>query len=247
MKKAQKIMRLFKPSHHSSSYIRALERRKIPYMIRKTPFIVVIIAQDVEVIFLGEKRQGKMPINQLWLFGAVKKDAIRFLKNDPYFAPRAKLPTNVYNKEYDLDKGIITGTDIISAYWTIAYQMGIISPRTFDKASDKRYKITKLASLAVLGREVFFDEVDAEGNVKRVVTRERNDELREIYRAIRYECYFHMGNLAMILGQDFFAYKTDCIYYRDTAENRKKVYDYMDENKFLYSQMVYGEEKKDIL
>ena len=93
--------------------------------------------------------------------------------------------------------------------------------------------------MAVLGREVFFDEVDIEGNVKRVITRERNDELREIYRAIRYECYYHMGNLAMILGEDFFAYKTDCIYYRDTLENRKKVYEYLDENKFLYSQMVY--------
>jgi len=239
MKKSKKVMRLFKPSHHSSSYIRALERRKIPYMIRRTPFIVVVVAQDVEVIFLGEKRGGKMPINQLWLFGAVKRDAIQFMKNDPYFSPRNKLPTNVYNKDYDLERGTITGTDITSAYWTIAYQKGIISQRTFDKASDRRYKITKLASLAVLGREVFFDEVDIEGNVKRVITRERNDELREIYRAIRYECYYHMGNLAMILGEDFFAYKTDCIYYRDTLENRKKVYEYLDENKFLYSQMVY--------
>jgi len=53
-----------------------------------------------------------------------------------------------------------------------------------------------------------------------------------------------MGNLAMILGEDFFAYKTDCIYYRDTLENRKKVYDYLDENNFLYSQMVYKQESE---
>jgi hypothetical protein len=45
------------------------------------------------------------------------------------------------------------------------------------------------------------------------------------------------------LGKDFEAYRTDCIYYRDTMENRKKVYAYLDERGFEYKQLVFGEEE----
>jgi hypothetical protein len=242
MPKTDSPLRIFKPTYNHHTYLNALKKRKIPFMMRKSPFVIIIQAQNIELVFLGEKREGRMPINQLWLFGAVKRDAINFLKNNPEFVPLNKLPTNVYNKEYDLSKGIITGTDIISAYWTIAYQKGIISPKTYDKASDKKYKVTKLASLAVLGRQMYFDKFDEDGNLtERVVKREANDELRDIYRSIRYECFQHMGHLAMILGEDFFCYKTDCIYYRDIPENRKKVHEYLEQQNFKYSQMIYGE------
>jgi hypothetical protein len=52
-----------------------------------------------------------------------------------------------------------------------------------------------------------------------------------------------MGELSMVLGKDFEAYRTDCIYYRDTMENRKKVYAYLDERGFEYKQLVFGEEE----
>lgn len=52
-----------------------------------------------------------------------------------------------------------------------------------------------------------------------------------------------MGELAIILGNDFEAYRTDCIYYRDTPQNRKKVYDYLDERGFEYKQLVYADKE----
>jgi hypothetical protein len=50
-----------------------------------------------------------------------------------------------------------------------------------------------------------------------------------------------MGQLALLLGDDFFAYKTDAIYYRDTVKNRQIVYDYLDSLGFQYSQLDYEE------
>jgi hypothetical protein len=50
-----------------------------------------------------------------------------------------------------------------------------------------------------------------------------------------------MENLSQLLGDDFDAYRTDCIYYRDTPENRKKVYDYLDSHGFYYKQLEFEE------
>ena len=38
-----------------------------------------------------------------------------------------------------------------------------------------------------------------------------------------------------------FLYRTDCIYYRDTLDNRKIVHDYLFKNGFEFKQLVYDE------
>jgi hypothetical protein len=54
-----------------------------------------------------------------------------------------------------------------------------------------------------------------------------------------------MGELAMLLGNDFEAYRTDCIYYRDTPANRTKVYEYLNERGFEYKQLVYDDKENE--
>ena len=50
-----------------------------------------------------------------------------------------------------------------------------------------------------------------------------------------------MYELSELLKDDFESWKTDCIYYRDTEENRQKCYDYLDKHNFEYKQLVFEE------
>ena len=52
----------------------------------------------------------------------------------------------------------------------------------------------------------------------------------------------HMGKISQLLGKDFEAYRTDCIYYRDSIKNRNKVYDYLQSEGFSFKQLIYDEE-----
>jgi hypothetical protein len=51
-----------------------------------------------------------------------------------------------------------------------------------------------------------------------------------------------MQQCANLLGEDFIAYRTDAIYYRDSTENRKLVRDFFKNNKLKYKQ-VYKKSK----
>jgi hypothetical protein len=48
-----------------------------------------------------------------------------------------------------------------------------------------------------------------------------------------------MYELSVILKDDFFCWKTDCIYYRDTPKNRQIVQDFFDNRKMSWKQLVY--------
>jgi len=62
---------------------------------------------------------------------------------------------------------------------------------------------------------------------------------------VRYECYKYMVEMSMLLGREFFCYKTDCIYYRDTPQNRKIVYQYLNDQGLDYNQVIYDDENKE--
>ena len=64
-----------------------------------------------------------------------------------------------------------------------------------------------------------------------------DDNLRRVYKLIRFTCFRHMAKLKKMLGKDFLAYKTDCIYYVDTPENRKMVSDYFTKNNLTFKQL----------
>ena len=46
-----------------------------------------------------------------------------------------------------------------------------------------------------------------------------------------------MAQVKKILGDDFIAYKTDCIYYKDTIANQKKVNKFFEEKDLLMKQL----------
>jgi hypothetical protein len=48
-----------------------------------------------------------------------------------------------------------------------------------------------------------------------------------------------MYDLSMMLGDDFDSWKVDCIYYRDSPQNRKIVTEYFIAKDMLYKQLEF--------
>jgi len=229
----------FVPTGNPSAIKARLIRSGADFIYRETKYMTQIVCDGVETIYRS-KDKDSFPANKLFIFKNVRNDVIRFLKNNPDWELPEKYPVNETNYNYDDSYGTITGTDINSAYWKIANKMGVISDNTFEKASGNDWKVIRLAALAVLGRNVAYNEYKGGVAQKKPVIIESDDErIRLVYRGIRFKCYEMMTELARLLNDDFEAYRTDCIYYRDSEENRKKVYEYLDDQGFTYKQLEY--------
>lgn len=225
--------------------IASLKKNKRSFYVRETSYMVSIIYDNREVSY--QKKNEQFPLNQLWLFRSVKADALRMAKEveegKKTFVMPEKIPVNRTNLDYDDSYGTLTGTDINSAYWTIAKNIGVISEKTYTRAYAEDTKVTRLAALSTLGRNLAYQQY-VDGSVvkdRRVIEGEKI--LQEFYKAIRYTCYHHMATLAEMLGKDFDAYRTDCIYYRDSEENRNMVYEYLDQFGFYYKQLEFEEQQ----
>ena len=137
-----------------------LMRNGRDFFVRETPFMTTLIYDGREIIYT--KKSMAFPPSQLWIFRNVNNDAQKFAervdKGEAPFRMPEKHPTNFTNLEYDDSRGEITGTDVNSAYWTIAHQLGIISTRTYEKAGQDYHKVTRLAALAILGRTMAFKQ-----------------------------------------------------------------------------------------
>ena len=48
-----------------------------------------------------------------------------------------------------------------------------------------------------------------------------------------------MKEASELVGDDFYSWKTDCIYYRDNEKNVKKIQDYFDSKDLTYKQLGY--------
>lgn len=231
---------------NSQNLIKTLQRNKRDFYVRETAFMTSLIYDGKEVVFT--KRNSAFPANQLWIFQAVNRDASALAKKieagEVQFEMPERLPVNRTNFNYDDSVGNITGTDINSAYWTIANRLGVISDALYQKLQSDDTKVVKLAALAILGRDMAFNQFKEGHIVKDKSVVQGNKMLKEFYKAIRYTCYLHMHNIAELLGNEFDAYRTDCIYYRDTEENKHKVYGYLDEHGFYYKQLVFEENEQ---
>ena len=64
---------------------------------------------------------------------------------------------------------------------------------------------------------------------------------KKIFKYIRLVCFNMMHDLSKKLGPDFDCWKTDCIYYRDTPENRKLVQDYFIIKNMDFKQLDFFE------
>lgn len=229
----------FQPSANPKSVMNRLVKMGEHFIYRETKFMTQIVYQGVETIYRS-RDTSSFPANKLFIFKMVKNDAIKFLQEHPNWEVPEKYPVNQTNYDYDATYGVITGTDINSAYWVIAHKLGVISDKTYQKAQGNDWKVIRLAALAVLGRSVAYHEyVDGIKQKKPIIIESEDPRVSLLYRSIRYKCFEMMTAIAEILGNDFEAYRTDCIYYRDTSDNRRKVYEFLDAEGFTYKQLEY--------
>jgi len=183
--------------------------------------------------------RNNFPKNKIFLFNSVSADVKRFLRENPFIELPPKKNTRHFNYKYDLDLGVTTGTDLNHAYWRIAYVKGYISKSTYEKGLDEQCKALRLATLSTLGRKKTFEKYENGVFVENVTISEENEQLTKIFTDIRYSCFYMMYELSVILKDDFFCWKTDCIYYRDTPKNRQIVQDFFDNRKMSWKQLVY--------
>jgi len=188
---------------------------------------------------------SKMPIRKqnvfkkgMFLFGMVRKDVKIYLQNNKAI----KLPKQSKQIEYrgDLNEelfGKVTGTDLNHAYWRIAYNIGIISERTYEKGLNDDFKAIRLAALSTLGAKKKYRIIKNGVMTDQYHIVDGDERSRKVYTLIRYTCYNYMAQMKKVLGKDFLCYKTDAIYYIDNKENRKKVKSFFIEKDLLMKQL----------
>lgn len=174
----------------------------------------------------------------MFLFGMVRKDAKNYLKEYDIVLPKKSAQieyTKTLNEELF---GKITATDLNHAYWRIAYNLGIISDKTYEKGLNDDFKSVRLAALSTMGSTKKYQIIKNGVITDNYKVIQGDESLQLVYKYIRYTCYNYMTKVKKILGRDFLCYKTDCIYYIDTAENRKKVRDFFKEKDLFMKQLV---------
>lgn len=173
----------------------------------------------------------------LFLFGMVRKDAKAFLKGGGNIKVPKKYPVNDYNENFSKLDEKMTGTDLNHAYWRIAFNLGIISKNTYFKGLDDEFKVVRLSALSTLGKGKDYFVIKDGIITNEVVKIGLNEDMDNLYKAIRYTCFKYMQNLKKMLKDDFICYRTDCVYYVDTKDNRKIVRDYFKKEKMSYKQL----------
>lgn len=196
-----------------------------------------LIFDGLHNVYAAKKRN--FPNNKICLFNMVRLNALSYLKDNPFIELPERKPVSEYNYKYDHSKGTITATDLDHAYWRIAYNKGYITEKTYLFGLDDKCKPLRLATISVLGREKAYDLYQGSELIERVVLKKKNEQLRKVYIDVRLSCFYMMYQVSQLLGDDFDCWKTDCIYYRDTPENRKLVQDFFVERNMLFKQLVY--------
>jgi hypothetical protein len=195
-----------------------------------------LIFDNVHNVFSTENKNFDSKL--ICLFNMVQSDVKNFLNINPYIDIPPKVNTSEYNYKYDDEVGTITATDLDHAFWRIAYVKGYITKKTYTKGLPTSGKAIRLASLSVLGRGKKFDRYVDGKFIENVVTKKSDATLQKVYVDIRYSCYYMMYELSQILKDDFESWKTDCIYYRDTPENRTIVHNYFEEREMMFKQLI---------
>lgn len=208
------------------------------FFVRRGSEIVELIYAGVHHIY--NSKSGNFPANSIFLFGLVSKDARKFIAENPFINIPQFKETKQYNLHYDDSYGKLVGTDLNHAYWRLAYVKGYISKRTYEKGLEDRCKQIRNASISILGRTKSFQKYEKGKMIQDIETQKEDKLLKMIFKDIRHTCFAIMNELAIMLGNDFDSYKTDCIYYRDTPENRKLVEDYLDQYNLVYKHLVYN-------
>lgn len=231
----QKIKRLYSKTKVDRFYNK-LVKGKGNFLVRFGSECNELIFDNVHNVFSTANKN--FDIKLLCLFNMVLNDVRGFLNIHPYINIPKKVNTAEYNYNYNDEIGTLTATDLDHAFWRIAYVKGYITKKTYEKGLPASGKAIRLASLSVLGRTKKFDKYVDGVLVDNIIIKKPDTTLQKVYVDIRYSCYYMMYELSQILKDDFESWKTDCIYYRDTPENRQIVHDYFKKKNLLFKQLI---------
>lgn len=204
---------------------------------RKGNFSSELVWDKKSYMFPSQSTKYKTLTKGMFLFGMVRRDAKIFIKSGKNIKTPKRYPTNEYNDKFDKFGFKMCGTDLNHAYWRIAYNLGIIAKSTYQKGLDDDFKVVRLSALSTMGKGKDYFVIKDGKVTNEVVKIGYNEEMDNLYKAIRYTCFKYMQVLKKMLGDDFICYRTDCIYYVDTPENRKMVRDYLKEQKMSMKQL----------
>jgi hypothetical protein len=204
--------------------------------VRKGNFSSEIVWDGKSYMFPSDNKHRSYK-KGMFLFGMVRKDAKNFIKSGKVLEIPEQFPVNEYNDSFDKFICKITGTDLNHAYWRIAFNLGIISKATYFKGLDDEFKTVRLAALSTLGKGKDYSIIKDGLHTTDTIKIGLEDNLNALYKAIRYTCYGYMQTLKVLLKEDFVCYRTDCIFYVDTKENRNLVRGYFKSQKVEMKQL----------
>lgn len=229
----------FFPKCKEKFFLQLITKYKGDAFYRKGNFANEIIWDGKSYMFPTDKKANYRKFNKGgFLYRLVRKDARAYVAEGKKPPKVKSYPVNEYNEKFKKLNQRITGTDVNHAYWRIAFNLGIISENTYKKGLDDDFKVVRLSALSTLGSGKDYQVING-GKITDSYVMIGEDKLfHDLYTAIRYTCYKYMQKLKAMLGEDFVAYKTDCIYYVDTPENRKLVKDFFKKNRLETGQLV---------
>lgn len=223
-----------------------VQNKKLNGFYRKGTYKTEIVIGLYSHYFYNDPENRDADFNKgMWLYNPVAKEAKAFVKNNPNFKIPRQYPSEVDEirkriEEDPKNEKIINkstaSVDLSHAYWRVAYNLGVITEKTYHKGLGIKSKAVRLSSLSILGtQKSYYKIIDGEFTGKKVIERRRNAKLENVYKLIRFTVYKYMFELKNKLGKDFFYYKVDAIFYRDTPENNELV-----KNFFLKKKLVFG-------
>jgi hypothetical protein len=226
----------FKPKNKEKFIIDNMKRNRGNGYLRQGNFTSELIWDGKSYMFPEKNTHNKYK-KGLFLFGMVRKDAKSFINSGKIIKIPKRYPVNEYNDNFDKFGFKMTGTDLNHAYWRIAFNLGIISENTYNKGLHDDFKIVRLSALSTLGKGKDYLVIKNGVITDEVVKIGYDEQMDAIYKAIRYTCFKYMQKVKKMLKDDFICYRTDCVYYVDSKENRKLVSDYFKEQKMSYKQL----------
>ena len=232
---SEALTRKYIKSGSVDNYIKDLVSNKLSFSVRRASECTEILMDDKHIVFAS---QTNFPKKKIYLFNNVKQQVTKWLNSNVVYLPE-ELNSIRYNYDYDTDEGTMCGTDLNHAYWRIAYLYGMINEKTYISGLDTECKALRLATLSVLGREKSFVSYEKGNKLQSYISQKEDVDLKNVFKFIRLTCFTFMKEASELVGDDFFAWKTDCIYYRDSKENVRLVQELFDKYNLTYKQLGY--------
>jgi hypothetical protein len=226
----------YKPKNKESLMLQLIKANGGNGYYRKGNFSTELVWDKKSYMFPSDNNY-KSYTKGMFLFGMVRRDAKAFIKSGKTIKVPKKYPTNEYNDNFDKFGFKMGGTDLNHAYWRIAYNLGIISKSTYQKGLDEEFKVVRLSALSTLGKGKDYFVIKDGEITSEMVKIGYDDEMDNLYKAIRYTCYKYMQTIKKMLKDDFICYRTDCVYYVESPENRKMVRDYFKKQEMSFKQL----------